>query len=222
MKKNYLWIIGSIVLLLIAINAQAFYFTIQLHNGNEMKTGQYWEDGDKISFYARSGVVSLPKKAIRNITRVDGSLESEPVYLSSDILTEKTEEPGYEAPLTETSGFDAEQTEEFIGDLRDRLSIIDSNLENLTRNQNKFRSQREGFTEDEARARERIAEINRDSVMGPDERSDRIQLEEAKIQDAKSKIARADDKSSNNARLIDAQNKMKTRFNKELSGLTKQ
>ncbi len=222
MNKNYLWIIGSIVLLLIAINAQAFYFTIQLKNGNEMKTGQYWEDGDKISFYARSGTVSLPKKAIKNITRVDGSIESEPVYLSSDLLTKSTEEPGYEAPLAETSGFGAEQTEEFIGDLRDRLSIIASNRENLMRNQDMFRRQRAGYDEDQERARERMATINKDSVMGPDERSSRLQLEEAKIKDAKTKIERVDDKQRNNARQIDAQDTMKARFEKELAGLTKQ
>jgi len=221
MNKNYLWIIGSIVLLLIAINAQAFYFTIQLQNGNEMKTAQYWEDGDKISFYARSGTVSLPKKAIKNITRVDGSLESEPVYLSSDILTESTEEPGYEAPFAETSGFGAEQTEEFIGDLRDRLSIITSNRENLLRNQDMFRRQREGYEEDQERARERIATINEGTVQDPTARSERIQLEEAKIQDAKTKIERVDDKIRNNARLIDAQDKMKARLEKELAGLTK-
>ncbi len=221
MNKNYLWIIGSIVLLLIAINAQAFYFTIQLHNGNEMNTAQYWEDGDKISFYARSGTVSLPKKTIKNITRVDGSLESEPVYLSSDILTETTEEPGYEMPLAKAGGFGAEQTEEFIGDLRDRLSIISSNLENLTRNNDLFKRQRAGYEEDMERARTRIAEINSESLMGSDERSDRIQLEEAKIQDATTKIARVDDKLRNNARLIDAQNQMKARLEKELAGLTR-
>jgi hypothetical protein len=208
-------------MILVAKNAQAFNFTIQLHNGNEMKTAKYWEEGDKISFYARSGTVSLPKSAIKNITRVDGSLESEPVYLSSEILTEEIEEPGFETSLAEeASGYTAEQKEEFIGDIKDRLSIIASNLENLNRNQAMYRRQREGYEEDMARARERIAEINRDSVMGPDERNDRIQLEEAKIQDASTKIARMDDKLRNNARMIDAQNQMKARIEKELSGLT--
>ena len=162
MNKSYLWIIGSIVLLLIAINAQAFYFTIQLHNGNEMKTAQYWEEGDKISFYARSGTVSLPKKTIKNITKVDGSLESEPVYLSADLANDPDDEPEYEAPMTGgTSGFGAEQTEEFIADLRDRLSIIGSNLENLARNNTMFTSQREGYEGDMERAKERIANIRR-------------------------------------------------------------
>jgi hypothetical protein len=221
MNKNYLWITGSIILLLISINAQAFYYTIQLQNGKEMNTAQYWEDGDKISFYARSGTVSLPKKTIKNITRVDGSLDSEPVYLSSDILTETTAEPGYEKPLAETSGFSAEQRQEFINDINDRLSIIASNLENLKRNDDMYRRQRTGYEEDQERARERIAEINKDSVMGPDERADRIQLEEAKIQDAKTKINNVDDKLRNNARLIDAQNQMKARIEKERAGLTR-
>jgi hypothetical protein len=221
MNKNYLWIIGSITLLLIAINAQAFYFTIQLQNGNEMKTAQYWEDGDKISFYARSGTVSLPKAAIKNIIKVDGALESEPVYLSTDLLTDETEEPDYESPLLEDKpGFGAEQTEEFKADLRDRLSIIGSNLENLERNKEMFTRQREGYEQDREKARERIAALDKETLLSPDERAERTQLENAKIQDADTKIARVDDQIRNNARLIDAQNNMKARLEKELAGLT--
>ena len=222
MNKSYLWIIGSIVLLLIAINAQAFYFTIQLHNGNEVNTGQYWEEGDKISFYARSGTVSLPKNTIKNITKVDGSLESEPVYLSADLVNDPNDEPEYETPITGgTNGFGAEQKEEFLADLRDRLSIIGSNLENLARNKIMYTSQREGYEGDMERAKQRIAAIDKETVQDPNARSDRIQLEEAKIKDAEAKIARADDKIRNNARLIDAQNKMKARLEKDLGDLTR-
>jgi len=222
MNKSYFWIIGSIVLLLIAINAQAFYFTIQLHNGNEMTTEKYWEEGDKISFYARSGTVSLPKKAIKNIVQVDGSLESKPVYLSSDLAAVLDEDPEYDSALMEgTSDFNTEQTEDFIGDLRDRLSIIKSNLENLARNEAMFNKQREAYEQDQTWARERIAKISEETVQDPTARAERIQLEEAKIQDAEAKIARANDKIRNNARLIDAQNKMKARLEKELAGLTK-
>jgi len=221
MSKNYLWIIGSITLLLIAINAQAFYFTIQLHNGNEMKTAQYWEDGDKISFYARSGTVSLPKAMIKNIMKVDGALESEPVYLSADALPDTTEEPDYETPLLEDKpGFGAEQTEEFKADLRDRLNIIGSNLENLERNKEMFMRQREGYEQDREKARERIAAADKETLLSADERTDRMQLENARIQDAEAKITRVDDQIRNNARLIDAQNNMKARLEKELGGLT--
>jgi hypothetical protein len=219
--KKYLWIIGSITLLLIAINAQAFYFTIQLHNGNEMNTAQYWEDGDKISFYARSGTVSLPKAAIKNIIKVDGALESEPVYLSADSLPDETEEPGYETPPPEDKpAFGAEQSEEFKADLRDRLSIIGSNLENLERNKEMFERQREGYEQDREKARERIAALDKETLLSADERTDRTQLENAKIQDAEAKIARVDDQIRNNARLIDAQNSMKARLEKELADLT--
>jgi len=221
MNKNYLWIIGSITLLLIAINAQAFYFTIQLHNGNEMSTAQYWEDGDKINFYARSGTVAIPKAMIKNITKVDGSLESEPVYLSADLLTDETEEPDYETPpMEDKTGFGAEQTEEFKADLRDRLNIIGSNLENLERNKEMFMRQREGYEQDRETARERISALDKETLLSPDERAERTQLENARIQDADTKIARVDDQIRNNARLIDAQNNMKTRLEKELAGLT--
>ncbi len=221
MSKNFLWIIGSIALLLIAINAQAFYFTIQLHNGKEMNTAQYWEEGDKISFYARSGTVSLPKAMIKNITKVDGALESEPVYLSPDLVTDETEEPDYESPLLEDKpGFGAEQTEEFKADLRDRLSIVGSNLENLERNKEMFERQRQGYEQDQEKARERIAALDKETLLSADERTDRTQLENAKIQDAEAKITRVDEQIRNNARLIDAQNNMKERLEKELAGLT--
>ena len=123
--------------------------------------------------------------------------------------------------LEDPSTFGAEKTEEFIADLRDRLSIIGSNLENLSRNEAMYKKQREGFEQDQARSRERIAKINEGTIQDPSARAERIQLEEAKIQDAEAKIARTDDKIRNNARLIDAQNKMKARLEKELAGLTR-
>jgi len=222
MNKNYLWIVGSIVLLLVAINAQAFNYTIELHNGRQVDTNKYWEEGDKISFYDRNGTVSLPKTMIKNISRFDGSRESEPLYISPDLLMDQDDELEFESPLPEEkSQFTAEQTEEFIGDLRDRLSIISANLENLNRNKNMFRGQRDGYEQDKEKARERITEINRESVMGLDERNDRIQLENAKIQDAEDKMKRVDEQLRTNAQLIDAQYKMKTRLEKELAGLTK-
>jgi hypothetical protein len=63
--------------------------------------------------------------------------------------------------------------------------------------------------------------VKKETVKDPNARSDRIQLEEAKIKDAKTKIARADDQIRNNARMIDAQNQMKARLEKDLAGLTK-
>ncbi len=219
MNKHWFWIIGSMVLLLVAINAQAFYFSIQLHNGKEMKTAQYWEEGEKISFYTRSGTVSLPSAMIKNISRVDGSLESETVYISPDILDGVEEEPGFEMPLPEIGQPGAERTEEFIADLRDRLTIINANIENLGRNKDMYMRQREGYEQDRERARQRIEQVNKESLMSNADRAERIQLEEARISDAEAKMARVDEQIRNNARLIDAQNTMKARLEKELAAL---
>jgi len=137
-------------------------------------------------------------------------------------VNDPNDEPEYETPITGgTNGFGAEQKEEFLADLRDRLSIIGSNLENLARNKIMYTSQREGYEGDMERAKQRIAAIDKETVQDPNARSDRIQLEEAKIKDAEAKIARADDKIRNNARLIDAQNKMKARLEKDLGDLTR-
>jgi len=209
----------STVLLLIAINAQAFYFSIQLNNGNEMKTAQYWEDGDKISFYTRSGTVSVPRATIKNIAKVDGSLENETVYVSPELLAIPAEETEEELPLPE-EGDGAERTEEFIADLRDRLSIINANIENLDRNREVFLRQREGYEQERQRAQDRISEANEESFLSAADRTDRIQLENAKISDVEAKMARVDEQLRNNARLVDAQNKMKERVEKELGGLT--
>jgi len=220
MNKHAYWIIGSIVLLLIAINAQAYYFTIQLHNGNELNTAQYWETDDAISFYSRSGTVTLPKTMVKNITRVDGVLESEPVYQAPDIVA-APEEDLSALPWEEPPGFGAEKTEDFVADVRDRLSIISANIENLARNREMFLRQREGYEQDRERAQERIEEINRESLMSASDRADRIQLENAKISDAETKMARVDDQLRNNARLVDTQNKMKARLERELESLTR-
>lgn len=222
MNKHYMWIIGSLVLLLVAINAQAFYFSIQLHNGNEMKTAQYWEDGDKISFYTRSGTVSVPREMIKNIAKVDGSLESETVYITPELLGIMDEEPEDELmPPQEETGVGAERTEEFMADLRDRLSIINANIENLGRNRELFMRQREGYEQDRQRAQDRIAEAEGESLLSAADRAERIQLENAKTSDTEAKIARVDEQLRNNARLIDAQNKMKARVEKELADLTR-
>lgn len=222
MNKHCFWIVGSMVLLLVAINAQAFYFSIQLHNGNEMKTAQYWEEDDSIKFYTRSGTVSLPKAMVKNISRVDGSLESETVYISPDIVNLPSEDSEVAAPLPESpeAGAGAERTEEFVADLRDRLSIINANIENLERNRDMFMRQREGFEQDRERARQRIEQIGTESLVSADDRTERIQLEEARISDAEAKMARVDDQIRNNARLIDTQQTMKARLEKELSRLT--
>jgi len=219
MNKHCLWIMCSTFLLLIAINAQAFYFSIQLNNGNEMKTAQYWEDGDKISFYTRSGTVSVPRAMIKNIAKVDGSLENETVYVSPELLAIPAEETEEELPLPE-EGNGAERTEEFIADLRDRLSIINANIENLDRNREVFLRQREGYEQELQRAQDRISEANEESFLSAADRTDRIQLENAKISDVEAKMARVDEQLRNNARLVDAQNKMKERVEKELGGLT--
>jgi len=222
MNKHCFWIIGSVVLLLIAINAQAFYFSIQLHNGNEMKTAQYWEEGDTIRFYTQSGTVSLPKATVKNISRVDGSLESETVYVSPEIVNPPDEESDYETPLPEPDQAEAgaERTEEYIADLRDRLSIINANVENLERNRDMYTRQRESYEQDRERARQRIEQINSESLVSAADRTERVQLEEARISDAEAKMARVDEQVRNNARLVDAQNKMKARLEKELAGLT--
>ncbi len=221
MNKHSLWIIGSLVLLLVSMNAHASYFSIQLHNGNEMKTAQYWEDGDKISFYTRSGTVSVPRSMIKNIAKIDGSLENETVYVSPELLAIPGEEAAEELPAPpEETGAGAERAEEFIADLRDRLSIISSNIENLNRNRELFMHQREGYEQELQRAQGRIEEANNESLLSASDRADRVQLENAKISDIESKIARVDEQLRNNGRLVDAQNKMKERVERELAGLT--
>jgi hypothetical protein len=221
MNKHSYWIIGSIILLLIAINAQAYYFTIQLHNGNELNTAQYWETGDAISFYSRSGTVTLPKTMVKNIMKVDGVLESESVYQTPEISTELNDEEYPSALPWDDAPRGAERTEEFIADLRDRLSIINANIDNLTRNREMFLRQREGYEQDRERAQERINEINSESLLSTSDRADRIQLENAKINDAETKMARVDDQLRNNARLVDTQNTMKVRLERELESLTR-
>jgi len=223
MNKPCFWIIGSLVVLLIAINAQAFYFSIQLHNGNEMKTAQYWEDEDSIRFYTHSGTVSLPKAMIKNISRVDGSLESETVYVSPDIVDMPDAEGDGAVPLSDMApaGPGAIGDEEFIADLRDRLSVISANIENLERNRALYMRQREGFEQDRERARQRIEQFSSESLVSAADRNERIQLEEAKISDAENKMTRVDEQIGNNARLLDTQNNMKARLEKELADLSR-
>ena len=55
-----------IITVIAAGNALAVYFTIQLKNGNELKTVKYWDEEGKITFYTGAGTVSIPRIDVQN------------------------------------------------------------------------------------------------------------------------------------------------------------
>lgn len=47
------------------------YYIINLSNGSQIETGYYWENGDRITFYYRGGIVGIQKHLVQDIKTVE-------------------------------------------------------------------------------------------------------------------------------------------------------
>lgn len=64
--KTYFLVLGLLVLGS-GVPAHCGSYLIQLKNGGQIPTRQYWESGDEITFQTSGGIVSLPKDSIETI-----------------------------------------------------------------------------------------------------------------------------------------------------------
>lgn len=68
-------------------------YLIELKNGGEFVTDEYWEENNHIHFYSYGGLVDLPKNKILSITESDQSAPQASVYSSDSVEPSTNQNP---------------------------------------------------------------------------------------------------------------------------------
>jgi hypothetical protein len=212
MIKNAYFILICIFLSFLSSNAYAVYFTIQLTNGNKIKTEKYTQKDQTICFYIDAGSVRLPNKIIKQIATSNGIMGSKTLYYPSQLSSEISENE----QLTEETGEDKKKTE-IIAELKDRISITEANIENLVKNIGFYLRKKERYNKDKERADERNEAIIRgDLYLDSKDRKERGTLEQNKIMDAENKTKEVEQQIKSTEKMLENQKRMKKRLQKEL------
>jgi len=212
-------IIAVIVSILVyaSYNAYAVYYTIQLKNGNEIKSDKYWQEGEVIRFYTKEGVVGIPEKIIGKIVTMTGTVDLQSKdevmeALSSEAQPEQTEAAGRD---------DSGKKDELLDDIKDRIVVIESNLETLTKNKSLYVTQNEQYQQQKQKSEERIQNLKNDPYVNPKDSKDSIDFEESKLKDIQDKITANEAKIQNADKMIEAQMRMKERLEGEMAKANK-
>ena len=215
MIKNTFFITTlCIILSFISRNVHAVYFTIQLKNGNKIKTEKYWEEGRDIRFFIQGGYIRLPNKIIEHIARSDGTLKIESLYYPP--------KPSEEEQIVKTAPPSTdEQKTDMINDIKDRISVTETNIENLIKNKNTYLSRREKQIKEKDKIQRKIGELNKDSYIPSKDLKERIELQESKIKDIEQKIEQIDVEIKRTEDMLGSQKRMKGRLQTELARLKK-
>jgi len=211
MIKNAYFIIICLFLSFLSSNAYAVYFTIQLTNGNKIKTEKYTQEDQTICFYIDAGSVRLPNKIIKQIATSNGIMGSKTLYYPSQLSSEISENE----QLTEETGEDKKKTE-IIAEIKDRISITEANIENLVKNIGFYLRKKERYNKDKERAGKRIEAIKGDSYLDSEDRKERGTLEQNKIMDAENKTKEVEQQIKSTEKMLENQKRMKKRLQKEL------
>lgn len=197
---------------------RAVYFTIELNNGNEIKTANYQDRKDSIFFYTAGGSVTIPKNIIKKIAKHEGELGSQKVYYSSEIQEEFDlgDEPA-EAPVPEQLPESEQQKQKLIEDLKDRINIIETNIVNLTKNKQTYINRREQVVKDREKSERLLEEFKNDNYTSNEYLEERIEREKNKIKDAEMKLLRIDEQIENTENNLEIQKRRKERLQNQIS-----
>jgi len=193
--------------------AHAIYYTIQLKNGNEIKSDKYWKDGDMIRFYTKEGVVGVSEKVVGQIVTSSGNVD---LQTNEEVLEAISEHEGVqksEAPSKEQRA----KNEDLINDIKDRMTVVESNLESLAKNKSVYAGQLEQYQQQKQKSEERIQALKSDRFVTEKENKESIEFEQSKIKDFEDKIRDMQEKIERADRMIEAQTRMKERLEGELS-----
>ncbi|MCX8044141.1 MAG: hypothetical protein N3B18_08455 [Desulfobacterota bacterium] len=193
--------------------AHAVYYTIQLSNGNEIKSDKYWEDGDMVRFYVKEGVVGIPKKIIAQIVTNTGTVD---LYTKEQVLSAVAEEEVVQqegAPVKQGGQTD----EEFINNIKDQIVVIESNLEALAKNKSIYAAQIEQYRQQKQKSEERIRTLSADRFVTVADNKQSIEFEQSKIKDLDDKIKDMEEKIARTDKMIEAQTRMRERLEADLA-----
>ena len=219
MLKNVIFIIliSSLTLPLIS---EASYYTILLKNGNNIEVSNYWDLKSKILFYTDEGKVEIPKVIISNISNVEGKLESKIGFYPTDEYFDQLEQTKNKEELLSTEIEEKPTISEtdITNEIKDRLSIIDINIANIRKNKSTYATQKQELIEKKVKY-ERMLEDNRNAstYTDPVRQNSRIESVNNNISQIEEKIAAIEQKIIQTEDLIEKQQSMRKRLEKQLA-----
>jgi len=210
------------LLWIFSIYAHAASYTIQLQNGNDIKANYFNKKGDQVEFYTADGFVALPHQLVKHVIREDASEPVTALYTPVELFLDLPDEAPAPAdtlrsalpqalPPVPSPGRPA-LTDEFLDDLNDRLSVVRINIENLNKNKQTFMTRKQGIQQEIQRLEKRIDDIDNQPYISPQDKDERIQIQQGKIADAQKQISAVDAQIEQTERMIQSQKRMESRL----------
>ena len=219
MLKKTVFII-LISLFLLPLISDASYYTILLKNGNNIDVNNYWDLKSKILFYTKEGKVEIPKIIVSSISNADGVLEPKIGFYPTEEYFDQLEETKNKEELlsTETEEKPIISEKDITNEIKDRLSIIDINITNITKNMRIYATQKQDLMDKKAKY-ESMLEDSRNTTpyTDPVRQSNRIESVNNNISQIEEKIETIEQKIIKTENLIEKQQSMRNRLEKQLA-----
>ena len=199
--------------------SEASYYTILLKNGNNIDVNNYWDLKSKILFYTDQGKVEIPKIIVSNISDGKGVLEPKIGFYPTEEYFDQLEETKNKEDLlsTETEEKPIITAKDITNEINDRLSIIDSNIANITKNLDIYAKQKQKLIDKKAKYEKRIVERRNNTYPDPVRQSKRIDSLNNNISQIEEKIETIEQKIIQTENLIETQQSMRKRLEKQLT-----
>lgn len=201
---------------------QASFYTISLKNGNHISVENYWDLESKILYYTNEGSVELPKTIIKNISTAEGNLEPEIGFYPTDDYFDQLQEAKRKEDLLSTE-LDEEpdsaglKDKELTDDIRDRISIMDINIENLKKNKDIYNSQKQKFISQKMKIEERIQNYKNDTYTDAEIINSKIKRLNQDTEKLDNNISAVKAKIKQTENLLIRQKNMRIRLQKQLA-----
>jgi hypothetical protein len=215
-KAVFIILISAFTLPLIS---EASYYTILLKNGNNIDVSNYWDLKSKILFYTDKGKVEIPKVIVSSISNADGVLEPKIGFYPTEEYFDQLEQTKNKEELlsTETDEKPSITEKDITNEINDRLSIIDSNIANLTKNIDIYATQKQELIDKKAKYEKRIVERRNNTYPDPVRQSKRIESLTDNINQVEEKIETIEQKIIQTENLLEKQQSMRKRLEKQLA-----
>jgi hypothetical protein len=215
-KAVFIILISAFTLPLIS---EASYYTILLKNGNNIDVSNYWDLKSKILFYTDKGKVEIPKVIVSSISNADGVLEPKIGFYPTEEYFDQLEQTKNKEELlsTETDEKPIITEKDITNEINDRLSIIDSNIANITKNIDIYATQKQELIDKKAKYEKRIVERRNNTYPDPVRQSKRIESLTDNINQVEEKIETIEQKIIQTKNLHEKQQNMRKRLEKQLA-----
>jgi len=201
------------------LTTEASYFTILLKNGNNIDVNNYWNIDSKICFYTDEGKVEIPKIIVRNISTSEGSLEPTIGFYPTDEYFDQLAQTEDKEELLSTEPEEAPSLKDsdIKNDIKDRLSIMEINIDNLKKNKIIYKTQKQKLIDKKTKYEKRIEQYRKDTYTDPNIIGRNIQTLSDKLIKVEEKIQPIEEKIIQTENLLEKQQSMRQRLEKQLA-----